>query len=126
MNKETIKDKKMNKVIAGFHMLMIISHSDGDFLPEEGLEVVEYMSDSFPFHVPLDNEIDFLSKLRPEDYFNHFTRAMDDFYQDSTDQERMDFLNRAVKIVMADKQITSEENIYIREIFNAWDADYEL
>jgi uncharacterized tellurite resistance protein B-like protein len=126
MKNTTIPDKKMNKVIAGFHMLMIISHSDGEFSPEEGLEIVEYMSESFPFDVALDNEIDFLSKLRPDDYFNHFTRAMNDFYLDSNEKERIQFLDKAVKIVMADKKITKEENIFLMEIFNAWDAEHEL
>ena len=40
----------------------------------------------------------------------HFNNAMNDFYEDSIPQERIDFLNFAVKMVKADKKITNEEN----------------
>ncbi|HRE96291.1 MAG TPA: TerB family tellurite resistance protein [Flavobacteriales bacterium] len=118
--------RKLNKVMAGYHILMIISNADGEFSPEEGIQMVDYMSDSFPFDVSLDNELDELLKLKREDYFNHFVNAMDDFYIDSTAEERSKFLNNAVKMVMADKKITSEESMYLREIFNAWEPETEI
>jgi len=117
--------RKMNKVIAGYHILMIISNSDGEFSPEEGLEMVNYLSESFPFTVSLDEELERLLKLPKEDYYNHFMHAIEDFYQDSTAEERIHFLNNAVRMVVADKKITTEENTYLRELFNAWDAEHE-
>lgn len=118
------KRKKMNKVIAGYHMLMLISNVDGDFSPEEGTEIVDYMTESFPFDVNLDNELDILCQLQKDDYFSHFVDAMNDFYEDSTEKERNDFLNKAVRMVMADKQITVEENQFLTELYNSWDIDH--
>jgi uncharacterized tellurite resistance protein B-like protein len=116
--------KKMNKVIAGYHMLMLISYVDGDFSPEEGAEMVEYLSDSFPFTVNLDKELDILSTLKKEEYFGHFVNAMNDFYADSTQKERTSFLNAAVKMVMADRKLTVDENVFLTELYNAWDIDH--
>lgn len=119
-----MKTRKFNKVIAGYHILMIISNSDGEFSPEEGLMMVDYLSESFPFNVNLDNELEELSKLPRDEYYNHFVKAMGDFYEDSTEKERIDFLNKAVKMVMADKKITVEENQFLNELFNGWDIEH--
>ncbi len=48
---------------------------------------------------------------------------MNDFYLDSTEKERAEFIDFAMKIVKADNVITAKENIYLRELFNAWDPD---
>lgn len=111
--------------MAGYHMLMILSQVDGDFDVAEGKIIVKYLKDSFPFRVDLDNEVSVLSALPKEDYFIHFNNAMNDFYEDSTSQERVDFLNFAVKIVKADKKITAEENKYLKELFFAWESEFE-
>jgi hypothetical protein len=63
--------------------------------------------------------------LPNEDYFLHFNNAMNDFYEDSTVKERLDFLNFAVKLVKADNKITAEENKYLKELFFAWDSEFE-
>ncbi len=57
-------NKRLNKVIAGYHMLMILSNLDQDFKPSEGSVIVKYLKDTFPFRVELDNETDFLSTLK--------------------------------------------------------------
>ena len=116
---------KLNKVMAGYHMLMILSQVDGEFDRSEGKVIINYLKDAFPFHVNLDNEVEFLSALPKEDYFIHFNNAMNDFYEDSTPQERVDFLNFAVKMVKADNKITPEENKYLKELFFAWESEYE-
>lgn len=116
---------KMNKVMAGYHMLMILSEVDGEFDKAEGKVVLKYLKESFPFHVDLDNELAILSALPKEDYFLHFNNAMNDFYEDSIHQERVGFLNFAVKLVKADKKITPEENKYLKELFFAWDSEHE-
>lgn len=116
---------KMNKVMAGYHMLMILSQVDGDFDTAEGKVIVKYLKDAFPFRVDLDREMAVLSGLAKEDYFMHFNNAMNDFYEDSIPQERVDFLNFAVKMVKADKKITAEENKYLKELFFAWESEYE-
>ena len=50
---------------------------------------------------------------------------MNDFYEDSTPKERNSFLKYAVKMVSADKKITPEENKYLKELFFAWESEYE-
>ncbi len=115
----------MNKVMAGYHMLMILSRVDDDFDIAEGKVIVNYLQDSFPYRFNLDNEMEILSALPKEDYFLHFNNAMNDFYEDSTKQERVDFLNFAVKMVKADKKITVEENKYLKELFFAWESETE-
>lgn len=115
----------MNKVMAGYHMLMILSQVDGEFHKAEGKVIVDYLKDAFPFHVSLDAEMDILSAMPAEDYFLHFNNSMNDFYEDSTEQERIDFLRFAVKMVKADKKITPEENKFLKELFFAWDSEHE-
>ncbi len=116
---------KMNKVMAGYHMLMILSEVDGEFDKTEGKVIIKYIRDAFPFRVDLDREIEILSALPKEDYFLHFNNAMNDFYEDSTEEERVHFLKFAVKMVKADKKITVEENKYLKELFFAWDSEHE-
>lgn len=116
---------KKNKVMAGYHMLMILSQVDGEVAAEEGKVIVDYLKEAFPFKVNLDHEMDVLSALPQEDYFLHFNNAMNDFYEDSTEQERIDFLNFAVKMVKADHKITVEENKYLKELFFAWASEFE-
>ncbi len=116
---------KLNKVMAGYHMLVILSQVDGKFDPAEGKVIVNYLKDSFPFRFNLDHEMDILSNLPKEDYFLHFNNAMNDFYEDSTVEERTDFLNYAVKMVMADKKLTKDENKYLKELFFAWEPEFE-
>ena len=50
---------------------------------------------------------------------------MNDFYEDSTHAERVAFLNFAVKTVMADKKLTVDENKYLKELFFAWEPEFE-
>lgn len=111
--------------MAGYHMLMILSEVDGEFDKNEGIIIVNYLKTAFPFYVNLDREVAILSALPKEDYFIHFNNAMNDFYEDSTPQERTDFLNFAVKLVKADNKITAEENKYLKELFFAWESEYE-
>lgn len=112
---------KMNKFVAGYHMLMLLSEADGDFAGSEGKIIIQYLQEHFPFPVNLDREIELLSTMPRDNYFLHFCKAMDDFYQDSTEKERHEFLDFAVKLVKADDNISKEENIFIDELFKAWD-----
>jgi hypothetical protein len=116
---------KKNKVMAGYHMLMILSEVDGKFSKSEGKIIVDYLKKAFPYKLNLDNEMEELSALPKADYFLHFNNAMNDFYEDSTPKERNSFLNFAVKMVKADNKITPEENKYLKELFFAWESEYE-
>jgi hypothetical protein len=116
---------KLNKPVAGYHLLLMLTHVDGKFGKEEGEIIVHYLSESFPIHPNLDDEIDYLAKLPQEQYEEHFRKAMNDFYEDSTPEERDHFLDFAVQLVKADHVITHKENIYLDMLFNAWAPEYE-
>ena len=111
--------------MAGYHMLMILSQVDGNVAPEEGQVLIQYLQDTFPFRLNLDHELEILSNLKPEEYMPHFQKCITDFYQDSNAKERNEFLDFAAKMVGADHKVTPEENVYLRELFNAWDPSHE-
>lgn len=116
---------KKDTVLAGYHMLMILSEVDGKFDKSEEKVIVDYLKKTFPDKLDLAKEKHELGSLPKEDYFLHFNNAMNDFYEFSTPQERNSFLNFAVQIAKADKKITAEENKYLKELFFAWESEYE-
>ena len=114
----------MNKAIAGYHILSLLSMVDDEFDPTEGLVIVDYLKMNFPpLHINLDNEVERLSTLKKEEYPNHFSNCLDAFYSDSNEKERIDFLKFAVKLIKADHKITMDENKYFNEIIDHWDLD---
>ena len=64
--------QKSNKPIAGYHLLMILSAVDHEFSPKEGLKIQEYLSEEFPFRINLDNELEVIASLQPEEWKDHF------------------------------------------------------
>jgi len=113
----------MNKAIAGYHMLMILSAVDEHFSGREDKVIKDYLIENFPFKVDLDEEMSQISNLHPSDYPIHFNHAMNAFYMDSTPEERSHFLDFAVKLVAADKNITAQENIFLNELYSAWEEE---
>ncbi len=115
---------KFNKAEAGYHLLQLLSVIDGDFSVSEDLIIRRYLVENYPFHVNLDGAMDEISVLKPADYILHFQKCMDDFYQDSTPEERTHFMDFAVKLVSADEKITAEENNFLQILFDAWDSEH--
>lgn len=111
---------KKNKPIAGYHILMILSAVDGKFSIKEDLVIEQWLEKEFPLRVNLDKEAEELSALKPDDYMIHFQKCMADFYEDSTEGERNQLIEYAIKLAKADKNISYEENIFINELFNEW------
>jgi len=52
---------KMNKPIAGYHILMILSAVDGKFFGKEDLVIEKWLEKEMPLHVDLDKEMEVLS-----------------------------------------------------------------
>lgn len=111
----------MNKTIAGYHMLMILSAVDFRISADEDRVIREYLVEEFPFRVNLDREMEIISNLLPDEWERHFLKAMDDFYDDATEEERKSLLNFAVKLAKADNVITKEENYFLNLIFENWE-----
>ncbi|MCX6197698.1 MAG: TerB family tellurite resistance protein [Bacteroidetes bacterium] len=99
---------------------MILSAVDGKFNLKEDLVIEEWLEKEFPLRVSSDKEAEELSALKEDDYMVHFQKCMADFYEDSTEEERNELIQYAIKLAKADKKITTEENIFINELFNEW------
>lgn len=111
---------KTNKTIAGYHLLMILSAIDFTFSPSEDKVIRAYLEQEFPFRVNLDREMDIISSLKPEEWEQHFQIYMQDFFEDATHDERLDFFNFALQLINADQVITTTENDYIQLLYEQW------
>lgn len=115
----------MTKAIAGYQMLHILAAVDGNFSVEEDLIIRNYLVDAFPERVNLDEVLEQLAIMPREDYPIHFERCMDAFYADSTEEERVLFMDQAIKIIKADSFLSAKENVFVKILFDTWDAQPE-
>lgn len=114
-------NNRLNKTIAGYHLLMILSAVDFRVGPEEDVVIRDYIVQEFPFRVNLDREMEIISRLLPTEWEGHFRKMMDDFYDDATEEERKSLLSFAIELTKADNVITKEENHYLNLMFEAWE-----
>lgn len=112
--------QKSNKSIAGYHLLMILSAVDYEFSPKEGLKIQEYLAEEFPFRMNLDNELDAIASLNPEDWKDHFEFHARCFYDDSTEKERQDFVDFAKKLIKADEEVSDREHSFYKLMKHIW------
>ena len=115
--------QKSNKSIAGYHLLMILSSVDGEFAPEEGMKVQEYLAEEFPFKMHLDNELDIIATLQPEEWKDHFEFHARCFHDDSTEKERKDFAKFAKSLIKADDEVTEREHQFYILLKKMWNLD---
>lgn len=113
-------NNRLNKTVAGYHLLMILSAVDFRVGSEEDKVIRDYLVQEFPFRVNLDREMAIISNLKPEEWEGHFLKMMDDFYDDATEDERNRLLQFAVELTKADNVITVEENRYLNLLFESW------
>lgn len=116
-------NRTFNKTIAGYHLLMLLSAVDFRFNAEEDRIIRDYLVQEFPFHVNLDDEMEIISNLTPDQWETHFYKCMDDFYKDATQEERMGLLDFAVQLTKADNVITHQENRFLNILFNHWEHE---
>lgn len=114
-------NNRMNKTMAGYHILMILSAVDFRFDPDEDIVIRDYLVHEFPFHVSLDRQMDIISNLTHNEWERHYTKAIDDFSDDSTHDEKMKLLDFALQLCKANSVISKEENHYLNLLFDAWD-----
>lgn len=112
--------QKSNKSIAGYHLLMILSSVDGEFAPAEGMKIQEYLAEEFPFRVNLDNELDVIATLKPEEWKDHFEFHARCFMEDSEENERAKFLDFAKSLIKADDDVSDDEHRFYRLLKNMW------
>jgi uncharacterized tellurite resistance protein B-like protein len=116
---------KFEKSIAGYHMLVILSEVDGYFDASEKKIISQYIRNINPNTINLEVQNRILNTLPKELYMEHFEKVANDFYWQSTVEERNKFINFAFKLVKADHEISNEENIYIDALYNLWDLAVE-
>lgn len=114
-------NNRLNKTIAGYHLLMILSAVDFRIHPAEEMVIRRYLEEEFPFHVNLDKQLEVISNLRPDEWEPHFLKVMDDFYDDATEEERKALLRFALDLTKADNVITKEENRFLNLLFEHWE-----
>ncbi|MBI1306459.1 MAG: hypothetical protein GC181_07585 [Bacteroidetes bacterium] len=110
-----------NKDITGYELLLIFAESDGDFDPREGNVIVDFIQKKFPLGGNLDAVVEHVSRIPKEDYLNRVEELAADFYAESTEEERKEFLHFALDLVKADEHLAKEENLLISKLFVAWD-----
>lgn len=113
-------NNRLNKTVAGYHLLMILSAVDFRVSAEEDKVIRDYLVTEFPFRVNLDREMAIISNLKPEEWEGHFLKMMDDFYDDATEGERKKLIQFAIKLTRADNVITAEENRFLNLLFETW------
>jgi uncharacterized tellurite resistance protein B-like protein len=112
---------RKNKDIAGFQILNILAEVDGDFDPTEGKVIVEYVSHHFPLGGNLESALEELSTSKAEDYPILLQKCAEDFYADSTDSERLELIDFALKLIKADDKIAKEEDSLLNSLYQYWD-----
>lgn len=114
---------KSNKSIAGYHLLMILSAVDNEFAPEEGIKIKEYLATEFPFRVNLDDELEIIATLNPDNWKDHFEFHARCFYDDSTDEERKKFIVFAKSLIKADDVVSDIEHTFYKSLKKIWKMD---
>ena len=112
---------RRNKDISGYILLSILAEIDGDFDAKEGTVIADYITESFPLGGNMESAMDALSTTKKEDYPILFQRSAEDFYADSTEKERVHFLQFALKVVKADSRVDVEENWLLNNLYQYWD-----
>ena len=116
-------NNRLNKTIAGYHLLMILSAVDFRVGADEDKVIRDYLVQEFPFRVNLDREMAIISNLKQEEWEGHFLKMMDDFYDDATEEERNKLIRFAIKLSKADNVITQEENRFLNLLFENWKSE---
>ncbi|MDO5510365.1 MAG: TerB family tellurite resistance protein [Weeksellaceae bacterium] len=114
--------KKTNKLIAGFHILNIISTANNDIDGASDKVIRDYLAHYSPFKLNLDDELDQIIGLQGEELEEFFVSKASDYYDDSTYEERDEFLQFARTLIRADEDITREEGSFFKSLLRTWNS----
>jgi uncharacterized tellurite resistance protein B-like protein len=114
---------KLNRCEAAFHLLVLLSRADGSSAENEKEIILQFIEDNFNEEIDLIKEQAFLTALPPSEHPLHFEEICSRFYSLSTAEERNKLVDFAMKVVMADRQMTAHENKLIDKLFLAWDLN---
>ena len=99
---------------------MLLAAVDGEVAPAEGVKITEYLRNEFPFRINLDNELDVIINLQPENWKDHFEFHARCFLDDSTEKERKEFVKFAKSLIKADETVSDEEHRFYKLLKNLW------
>ncbi len=111
---------KMNKTEAGFHLLMTLSLADGSIQKAESSVILEFLEKNFHQPIEIIKEQAFLRACPEENLLSHFIETAEQFFKISTSGERNKLISFAMKVVMADEKMDTEENAYINALYDCW------
>jgi uncharacterized tellurite resistance protein B-like protein len=114
---------RSNKDVAGFQILNILAEVDRNFDPSEGKIISDYVSRHFPFGGNLESALEEISTTSIDDYPILLQKCAEDFYADSTEKERLELIDFAVKLIKADNKIAEEENMLLNKLYQYWDIN---
>lgn len=112
--------KKMTKVEAGFHLLMMLSLADGSLHKAESEVIIDFLNDHFTGDLDLIKEQAFLRALPTEEHEQHFEEIAQHFYTISNEDERHTLTRFAMEVVMADDDLQHHENRMITKLYDLW------
>lgn len=114
---------RTNKDIAGYIILNILAEIDGEFDPSEGSVIADYVVETFPLGGNLEGAMETLSSTPNEDYPLLLRQCAEDFYVDSTEDERLHFIDFAIKLINADHVVDQDENWLLNKLYMYWDIE---
>ena len=113
----------MNLAQSGYHMLMILSVVDGKYEVAEGKVIVNYLTKNYDSDVDIDKENKALLAVKSDKLPEHFKIAADNFLRHSTEEQRIDFMAFAFRLIKADGRTAREENKILRSLSHFWNMD---
>lgn len=115
--------KKMSKVEAGFHLLMLLSLADGKIQKSESAVIIDFLDDHFTGDLDLIKEQAFLRALPAEEHERHFVETAEHLFTITNADERHTITRFAMDIVMADDDMQHPENNLINKLYDCWDIE---
>ncbi len=115
----------MNRAVAGYHMLVILSAIDGKLHQTEDKIIRDYVEENYSGQIDFEKEKSRIEAMSGEDYAVHFNNSMNHFYMHSNQSERNHFLDMATKLVVSDHMISPKENLFLNELYYAWEEETE-
>jgi len=113
----------MNLAQAGYHMLMILSVVDGKYKVAEGKVIVNYLTKNYNSEIDIDKENQAILAVPNDLLPEHFKNVANDFLHHSTEEQRIDFMVFAFRLVQADGKIDREENKILKSLSHFWHID---
>jgi uncharacterized tellurite resistance protein B-like protein len=113
----------MERGVAGFNILTLLSMADGRSHPNEDLVIRNWLIQEFAFSKNLDAELELLTHLKPKDKLVFLQNQMDAFYKESTLKERNNLLQFAINVIKADGKIAAKEDNLFDYLYNGWNEE---